>query len=206
MRVKPLEMKNSNPSWLADFMTIHEENSSSNRKTPRIKRESRKRRILNGLVLEPWPNRSWRRKKKWQTHNMCRKAGAWWRCTTNSSNSNQKFSMFIFCIWTRGRFTVHSWTRSAQGRCLGPQSSGRRKLWLSFCIGCQHSHLNQRKALLLLWASAKAGFAVPMGLRHWGYWHSCAHVNKTHSLETSPTPYTHIHLSLPPLHINMYGK
>lgn len=146
MRVKPLEMKNSNTSWLADFMTIMQ----------KIQVLTEKHLELNGNLEREASCMAWFWKpdlkgvhegEKWQTHNMCRKAGAWWGCTTNSSNSNQKFSMFIFCIWTRGRFTVHSWTRSVQGRCLGPKSSGRRKLWLSFCIGCQHSHLDQRKGV-----------------------------------------------------------
>lgn len=44
------------------------------------------------------------------------------------------------------------------------------------------THLKQRKALLVPWAWFRKGFALLMGLGHWGLWHGCAHIDNTQSV------------------------
>lgn len=54
-------------------------------------------------------------------------------------------------------------------------------------ITCNHSHLDQKKALPSLWPSPGRRLSISMGLRH--PWHDHAHVHNTHSLRTPSTPH-----------------
>lgn len=126
-----------------------------------------------------------------------------------SSNGGPEHQRIYFIHMDGDGFTVYGWIRSvfminscARGQlCLtlvvqckwggSGYSNPWRRIYGSWVFRhCQHLHSDQEKALLSLWASPWAGFANPMGLRHWGRWHSCAHVYSTHSLRISCAPYT----------------
>ena len=108
-------------------------------------------------------------------------------------------------------FTVYWWIRSA----FMINNCAREQLWLTLAVRCKwekaqvvyshpwrrscsrricrhshHLHSDQEKALPSLWASPWEGFAFPMGHRHWGLWHSCAHVYSSRSLMISWALYT----------------